>query len=146
MGIYQDFVNAVYNGERFNVDLSTKTASTDNGYFIRNGHYDGDLGKSRTNLNDCLSEIETLFEQYKFSMPSERSEKKKATYFQPLKIQDIPSDMLLIAVPREVAQAVLEMYLLCSVLNGSLDEFRFSNKYYWQSELDKDLVIMKDWL
>ena len=56
-------------------------------------------------------------------------------------------DRLFIAGRREVEQARLEGFILCSVLNGTLtwDEPTMG-KWFWESKKDPDLVILRKWI
>ena len=47
---------------------------------------------------------------------------------------------------REKAQFELELYVLCQILNGLKWESEKMGKWFWQSKMDKDLVILKKWV
>jgi hypothetical protein len=54
---------------------------------------------------------------------------------------------MLYGVDREVAQFKLETYLLAWILSGLFvwDE-ESMGKWFWQSQNDKDLVILRNWI
>ena len=56
-------------------------------------------------------------------------------------------EQLMCGERREVAQATLEGFILCMILNGELvwDE-DIMGKWFWQSVEDKDLVILRQWV
>lgn len=145
MGIYQESIKAVENGARFLVDFSTKTLKINKKTIINNGVYDGELGVSLCSEQECLSQIEGLYIKYKHSQPSERSESKSHKYFKALPESELDDEDMLFGCQRDVAQIALELYVLCQILNG----FKWSEtmgKWFWQSDADKDLILLKKWI
>ena len=47
---------------------------------------------------------------------------------------------------RDRAQAELELYLLCQILNGLKWNPETMGRWFWQSKQDKDLVILRQWV
>jgi hypothetical protein len=47
-------------------------------------------------------------------------------------------------MPRDVAQAQLELYILCQLLLGMQWQEEWG-KWFWQSPNDKDLVLLREW-
>ena len=47
---------------------------------------------------------------------------------------------------RDSAQIRLELYILCQILGGLTWNPEKMGKWFWQSEMDKDLVILKNWI
>lgn len=146
MSIYNELIERVDNGETFHVDFEKRTMRIGKQMLIDNGEYD-----TSTPLIDfkgfVFEEIERLYHNYKYSLPSERSDNKRRKYFKALPIENIPDELLMNAERREVAQAKLEGFILCMVLMNifTWDEFKMG-KWFWQSKTDEDLVILRKWI
>ncbi len=147
--IIEDVFEKVSNGDRFNVDFEKRNLRVGKQYIIKDGQYDVneyislDTG---TDLETVLHEIEELYQKYKISMPSERSEGKRRKYFKALSIEELTDEQLVMGESREVAQAMLESYILCRIISGTLywDEERMG-KWFYQGN-DPDLIILKKWI
>lgn len=143
--IYQEAVDEVINGARFRIDFINRSLKIGKHYIIKDGEYDGELGLSKP--DNPLEEIERLFNRYHHSMPSERSENKRKTYFRALPEHELSEEDMLFGEPREVAQIKLELCILILILNDTLvwDEFA-KGKWFWQSPKHKELIILKEWI
>jgi hypothetical protein len=151
MTIYDELIKRVSEGENFYIDFETRTMKVGNTKLIDNGKYD----KNRYliyeyniySLQTLLHMIRELYRNYKTSIPSERSSKKRKCYFKALPAEELTDEQLMRGERREVAQAVLEGFVLCMILNGELvwDEDIMS-KWFWQSRSDSDLVILRTWV
>lgn len=98
-------------------------------------------------MNQMFIEIEWLYRNYKHSVPSERSESKRKRYFNALKEKDLSDSDMLYGEPREVARFKLEAYVLfCIALGIFVWDEEMMGKWFWQSECDKDLVILREWV
>ena len=56
---------------------------------------------------------------------------------------------MLFGIPRDKAQACLEFTVLYYAVTGVFDKYWDEwdmGKWFWQSEEDKDLVILKEWV
>ena len=146
MTIYEELIKKVSEGSRFNINFETRTMKIGKKKVIDNGEY-GDKELISIKINDPLDIIENLYSQYKFSIPSERSENKRRGYFKALSANESTDEELICGERREVARARLEGFTLCMILNGKLtwDEFTMG-KWFWQSNNDPDLVILKKWI
>lgn len=146
MTIYEELIQKVSEGSRFNINFETRTMKIGKKKVIDNGEY-GDKELISIKINDPLDIIENLYSQYKFSIPSERSENKRRGYFNALSANELTDEELICGERREVARARLEGFILCMILNGKLtwDEFTMG-KWFWQSNNDPDLVILKKWI
>lgn len=143
--IYQESVYAVERGKKFCVNLQDRSLKIDGKYVIKQGKYEGNLGIEPT--DEPLKEILHLFKLYQHSVPSERSENKRKVYFRALPENELNDKDMLFGERRDTAQVKLELYVLCSVLNGSLKWDNFAaGLWFWQSPENKDLVILKDWI
>lgn len=142
--IFEKAVDAVTNGEKFKVNLEKRNLQIGNEYLIKDGKYDGVL---HNGVGFSISTFEELYQVYKHSRPSERSENKQRRYFKALKLNELEEDDMLYGDDRELAQLSLELYLLCWILSGTFvwDE-ESMGKWFWQSQNDKDLVILRSWI
>jgi hypothetical protein len=85
----------------------------------------------------CAETIEELYDIYKHSIPSERTMHRTAR-FKALPESELSDDDMLYGVPREQAERDLENALKgFSVPDG--------DKWFWQSEHDRDLVVLRSW-
>jgi hypothetical protein len=149
MSILYEFIERVDNGESFHVDFQKRTIKVGKDYLVKNGNYDTEqrLGFGKMSLEHLLGTIEELYHNYKHSLPSERSDKKRKKYFKALTIEELDDFYLFNPIRREGAQARLEGFILCMILNGSFvwDEEQLG-KWFWQSKKDPDLIILRDWI
>ena len=147
MVIYDSTVERVRKGAKFRVHLEGRTLVVNGKKVIDNGQYEGELGIPQMSLDKALEQIEYLYEQYKHSVPSERSERKRKKYFKALPEEQLEDDDMRYGFLRDEAQVCLELAVLCFVLNGSLvwDEQKMG-KWFWQSDKDKDLIILRQWV
>jgi hypothetical protein len=145
----------VYNGEPFHIDLEKRNMKVGNDYLIKEGEFD----ESRHLVDDSelyadyslgvvLRMIRQLYKNYKYSLPSERSENKRRRYFKALPMEEITDEQLMVAERREVAQAALEGFVLCMIISGHLiwDEEIMQGKWFYQSKTDPDLVLLRSWV
>lgn len=152
MTIFKELVERVSNGETFHIDFENHSLKIGKKFLIKNGEYDTSRILFNKPDESCpmeliLGTIDVLYTRYKYSLPSERSDKKRRTYFKALPIEQIPDKELFLAERREVAQAKLEGFILCVVLENKFiwDEYNLG-KWFYQSKEDKDLVILKKWI
>lgn len=154
MPIYLELVERVDNGETFRIDLEKRTMKVGNDYLIKNGEYDTTrdvfdmFHKDIYSLYVVLHIIRQLYKNYKHSLPSERSDSKRKKYFKALSIEELTDEQLMVAHKRETAQAALEGFILCAVITNQLtwDEEIMGGKWFYQSEKDPDLVILRSWI
>lgn len=151
MTIYDELIKRVSEGEKFNINFETRTMKVGNTKLIDNGKYDENrlliYEYNIYSLQVLLHMIRELYRNYKTSIPSERSSKKRKCYFKALPAEKLTDEQLMRGERREVAQAVLEGFVLCMILNGELvwDE-DIMGKWFWQSRSDGDLVILRTWV
>lgn len=144
--IYQKAIQAVRNGAKFRVDFSSRSLKLDDKYIIQDGKYEGDLGVLECGEKEFLTNVEELYCRYKYSVPSERSESKSRLYFKALPEKELSDDAMLYGEHRDSAQIELELYILCQILSGFSWNPEYMGKWFWQSDVDKDLVILKNWI
>ena len=152
MTIFDELIERVSNGQTFHIDFEKRTMRVGGKFLIVNGKYD----TSRTIFHEpehfcpmevVLDVVNVLYEAYKYSLPSERSDSKRRTYFKALSIEEIPDKKLFFAQRREVERARLEGYILCMILEGKFvwDESKLG-KWFYQSEMHPDLIILRKWI
>lgn len=145
--IYQESILAVSQGAKFKVDLQQRSLKIGKKFIINEGKYDGELGiQIAENVEEFIAKIEELYDAYKHSIPSERSENQRRKYFMALSEKDLDDDDMLYGVSRDFAQISLELYILCQILLGFQWDEDMMGKWFWQSKKDKDLVILKQWI
>lgn len=145
--IYQESIQAVENGTKFKVDFKTRSFKLNGQYIIQNSQYEGDLGvELYASLDEFLSNVEHLYTRYKHSIPSTMSECKSRKYFKALSDKDLEDEDMLFGVGRDIAQVELELYILCQIILGIGWDANKMGKWFWQSNKDRDLVILKNWV
>lgn len=144
--IYHKAIQAVESGAKFKIDFSSRSLKLNGKSIIEDGKYEGELGVSICNETDFISKMESLYHCYKHSVPSERSESKSRLYFRALPEKELSDEAMLYGERREKAQIELELYLLCQIINGFEWNPETMGKWFWQSKIDKDLVILRSWV
>lgn len=144
--IYQKAVSAVEEGANFRVDFPTRSLKLSGKFIIKNGEYIGELGVQKCSEEEFFSKVEDLYDRYKHSLPSERSESKSRRYFMALPERELSDDAMLYGERRDKAQIELELFILCQLLGGFRWNTEKFGKWFWQSANDKDLIILRDWV
>ena len=155
MTIYEELLNLVQCGKRFKIDFKKRNMRVANKWLIKEGECD--LERELINIeydpvdssaNDwCLAKIGLLYQDYKYSTPSEKSElNRQNNYFYALPAYKMSDEELIVGKDREYARAALEGFVLCAVLLGWLtwDEHKMG-KWFYQGK-DKDLIILREWI
>lgn len=150
MTIYQELMQRVEAGESFHINFEKRTMKVGKTKLIDNGEYDKErqlIEYEHDSLDFIIKIIYGMYHEYKFSLPSERSDSKRKKYFKALPMDQISDEQLIYSQRREVAQAQLEGFILCMILLGEFtwDEDRLG-KWFWQSKHDPDLVILRKWI
>ena len=145
--IYEKAIEQVSQGVRCVVDFKTKTLKL-SGKCV---DLIGELGiKQCGNLDEWLDEVEDLYDDYKYSRPSQQSIKREGkAKFRALTmaelVNELGHDALSNPTPRNVAQAKLEVFILLSLVNGNFKpEELFAKDWFYQGA-DKSFILRKDW-
>lgn len=154
MSIYLELIERVDNGETFSIDFEKRNMKVGKDYLIKNGEYDtsrelfSKLYEEPYSLHVVLHMIRELYRNYKYSLPSERSDSKRRKYFKALSVDELTDEQLICADKRETACAALEGFVLCSIIAGHLvwDEDIMGGKWFYQCPSDPDLVILRSWI
>lgn len=140
MSIYSTLIEKVENGTPFKVDFKTRTLRVGKKKLIDNGKYEGDLFDEQT---DFLETVTSLYDEYKLSTPSS---KNRRSYFYAVPAKEMTWEQLTVGIPREIAMARLEGYILCKILEGTTWESITNNNprctWFWRKD---DLVLFKEW-
>jgi len=145
MTIYEELIKRVSDGETFHIDFEKRTMRIGKRKIIDCGEYDEN--RELINFKGFVFEaIHELYKNYKYSLPSERSENKRKSYFKALSVDEISDEQLMSAERREIAQAKLEGFILCMILMNVFTWDEFADRWFWQSENDPDLVILRSWV
>lgn len=144
--IAEETLEKISKGARFNIDFKTRTMKVDGKVIIDNGKYEGILCEFKDPLEDPLEDLEYAYAIYKHSVPSERSESRSRNYFRALKEKDLSDEDMMYGIPRENARFLLEFSLLAYIFTGKLTWNEEWGKWFWQSEKDKDFVILRQWV
>lgn len=134
---YNEYIDAVENGCKFKINLIDKKA-----YLKRQGRNKRWKRVHIQNLIDPVSWniVEKLYGIYKYSIPSQVKLNGNSPYFKAIPIYELKDSDIVCGEQRNIAQAMLELYILIADLK--MDE----GKWFWQSEKDNDLVVLKKWL
>lgn len=146
MTIYDELVEKVIQGWNFYINFRTQDIKVGHEYLVKNGQWDKSQELIKPVTEDILQQIEELYIMYKYSRPTEKSETSRRKYFKALPMTELADEYLIYADDRSVRQAILEGFILCHVLNGTFTWKESYGKWFWQSERDKDLVILKEWI
>lgn len=150
MSIFLKGLERVENGKRFHIDFQQRTMKIGQDKLIDKGKYDISqvlYDKNFDSPQAILDKVRELYIAYKFSLPSERSDKKRKKYFKALPIEELTDEQLIYGTRREIAQYMLESFILCAIINGDFvwdDEIH--GKWFYQDNIERDLVILKNWI
>ncbi len=150
MSIFLKGLERVENGERFHINFEQRTMKIGQDKMIDSGEYDTSqvlYDEEIDNPQALLDVVRRLYVAYKYSLPSERSDKKRKKYFKALSIEELTDEQLIYGARREVAQYKLEAFILCAIIKGDFvwDE-EIHGKWFYQDTLEPDLVILKSWI
>lgn len=141
---YDEIINAVENGAKFTINFQKRTCRM-NGKIVMS---EEDKPKDTPYLTHAvvLFAIEQRYKAYKHSVPSERSESHRRYYFKALPEKELSDEDMMYGERREVARCKLELYILIQLLRGNLAWENRWGRWFWKSENDKDLIILRDWI
>ena len=153
MSIYLELIERVSDGESFHINFEKRNMKVGKDYLIKDGEFDETKELfpklyEAYDLYGALHMIRELYKNYKYSLPSERSDNKRRKYFKALPMEEITDEQLMVAERREVSRAALEGLVLCLIVSGQLvwDEEVMNGKWFWQSKTDPDLIVLRSWV
>lgn len=144
--IYEEIIKAVENGAKFTVNFQKRTCKVNGKVIVNDMQYDVFLGTYPSTEDEIISKIEQLYQEYKHSVPSERSESHRRYYFKALPEKELSDEDMMYGERREVARCRLELYVLFCIILSRLKWNPSWGTWFWRSENDKDLIILKDWI
>lgn len=145
MTLYDILVKLAASGyDKIYVDLQKKNIKIGKRTIIENSHVQ--QYKIKVNgkeykfdgLIDGKLDIDELYKQYKYSVPSERDMRG---YFKALGANEMSDAQLVLGMHRSEAKVRLEAYLALAVITG-IETWPDTNKWYWQGK-DKDFVVLR---
>lgn len=145
--LYEQIIECVSQGACCHVDFKKRTLRLNN----KDIKIDGDLGiENYADLDEWLDEAENLYDEYKYSKPTQRSMKRerKAKFralSAPQLVVQCGHDALSNPVVRDVAQAKLEVFILLSLIQGAFNPNELFAKDWFYQGADKSFIILKDW-
>ena len=153
MTIFQKALEQITNGANWHIDLKLRTLHVNGKALVKNGECNGELtdwsNEDYSSKEKVLNTLNDGYKLYKKSIPSERSNSRRRVYFKALHEHELSDNDMLYGMPRDEAQFLLEFRLLNYAINGVFDkhwdEWKLGN-WFWQSDEDKDFVILKDWV
>jgi len=150
MTIYEELIKRVEEGESFYINFKNQALKIGKEFIVADGFYDDErilYTTSELEMSEILAYIETLYENYKYSLPSERSDSRRRQYFKALPVDKLTDKQMATGQRREVARARLEGFILCMIVDGFFvwNEEEMG-KWFWQSQRDLDLVILRNWI
>jgi hypothetical protein len=150
MTIYEELIKRVEEGETFYINFKNKALKIGKKFLIADGVYDSERTlheMSQYTMLGVLSTVEALYENYKYSLPSERSDSKRRQYFKALSVDKLTDRQMIVGERREIARAKLEGFILCAIVSGHFVwAENLMGKWFWQSKNDPDLVILRNWI
>ena len=160
MSVYKMLIESVENGNRFKIDLIKKNLLINKKQIIMEGSvvYEKYLNEPLIESDDladyfeyspilnehCWGVANYLYSNYKHSAPKQTHLGNKP-YFKALDVEDLYDYDLAYGLDRNVAQFILEGYILFSGLMGWL---KMENEKHWfyQDQDQKEFVVLKEWL
>lgn len=144
MDLYRKLLEEVEQGSRFDVDFKNKKLKINRKEYDVQSLDRDELGVGKLDTKEVLEVLEKLYEKYKYSIPSERSEAKRRKYFYALPVDELSIEQMCVGLAREYAQAQLEAWLLFNMVVGNFKWTDDLGKWYWHGR-DKDLIVLKGW-
>ena len=152
MTLFSTVMSGVERGKKVKVNLKQKSLALNRQILIDNGENLTDMELidendlivlNVQNLKD-FDALEELYQKYKHSVPSEKSLCNKP-YFKALSYEELSDEDMIYGIPRNVAQVMLETYILVMSIKGKLI-WENDKHWFWQSEKDKDFVLLREYI
>lgn len=148
MSIYKTLLESAERGGRFKIDLSKKDLWIGRKQYVKKGEVideDELINKDdlEIDVSDSWEVIKYLYQKYKHSIPNSRWKDK--SYFKALTVEELTDAEMAFNDDRNYAQAMLEGYILLAGLSGWI-KWPNDEHWFWQSDEDEDLIVMKQWI
>lgn len=142
MDIYKIF-DRVQDGTKFTINLQKRTLRLD-GKLVE---IDNPTEYVQEDVSGMfLLDLRELYDAYKHSVPSERSDSHRRTYFRALREKDLSDRDMMYGRPRELARFALEVFVLCGLLSKKLWWLDNWGTWFYQDEFEKDLILLREWI
>lgn len=137
-----ELVRKVEEGAKFSIDFKKRTLRM-NGKNIDPKSVEMPF---KEDFDGLMTNLKIEYNDYKYSVPSERSEKRQRNYFKALPYEELNDDELCYGMRREKARFILEFHILKAIVDGLLTWQDDWGSWFWQSDTDKDFVILREWV
>ena len=145
MSVFLNLVHAAECGRKYRINLKEKTLRIDNKDIpLTENLIEYEDLEYFTDKKDFWNVVNDLYALYKRSAPSAHRKGNKP-YFKAEDVENLTDDEIAFNIQRNVAQAILEGYVLLAGLSGWL-EWQNENHWFWQSQTDINLVVLKEWI
>ena len=145
MTLYDILVELAENGyDKIHIDLEKKNLKVGRRIIIESAQvkqYKIKANHKAYEFDDLIDrkfDMDDLYKQYKYSVPSERDIR---SYFRALGANELSDAQLVLGMHRAEARVRLEAYLVLAVITG-IETWPDTNKWYWQGK-DKDFVVLR---
>ena len=130
---------------KISINLCDKTIKVNGKTIIERGEVKRNkiVDEAFDKLIECPLDMDDLYKQYKCSLPNEREDCRH--YFKALSASELTDAQLVTGMKRYEARIRLEAYILLASLTGLL-VWNNEDQFYWQSEKDKDFIILKKYI
>lgn len=143
MSIYSDLLERVDRGAKYNINLVDKTLKIDGKEIALEGNLI-DINEGSFIYEHPWETLEALYFSYKRSVTSEKSNGNKP-FFKAVNAEELTDNEIAFNLSRNYCQAALEGYVLLAGLSGWLT-WNNDNHWFWQSDKDKELVVLREWI
>lgn len=132
----------VEEGAKFSIDFKKRTLKI-NGKNIDPKSVEMSF---KEDFDGLMTNLKIEYNDYKYSVPSERSEKRQRNYFKALPYEELDDHQMCYGMRREKARFILEFHILKAIVDGLLTWQKDWGSWFWQSDTDKDFVILREWI
>lgn len=145
--LYEEVIEQVSQGACCHVDFKKRTIRLNN----KDINIEGELGVGVfADLDEWLDEAEGLYDEFRYSKPTQRSMKReRKSKFRGLTVDQLVAqcghDALNNPISRDMAQAKLEVFILLSLIQGTFNPDELFAKDWFYQGADKSFIIRKDW-
>ncbi|MCQ2232464.1 MAG: hypothetical protein MJZ30_11515 [Paludibacteraceae bacterium] len=157
--LLQRLTERIEQGVKFEISFEKKTLKVDGKLILSfkngdpvlaDGYKDTLLGvEFAGSTKEALIVINGLYQIYKHSRPSQRSDRNSVhSYFKAMPESELSNNDILNGAHREVARFELEYHVLVYSMSSLLkwDVNIMGGSYFYKSPLDRDLIILRQWL
>ena len=140
MCIYEKLLEVAEDGGSYKIDLKRKNLRIGHKQYIKDGEVlvDEDL----INEDGSWERVSELYQQFKHSRPRQGEKDGK---FKALTMDELTTAELAFNMPRHLARAMLEGYILLCGMKGVL-QWENDEYWFWQDQNDLDCIVLKTWI